>query len=77
MDEQELRHWINRVKAGAIGRRQFTRAMLGLGVTAPLSARMLTAAGVAWGQPRSPAFTPTRRGGGGELKVSGGRRPPS
>ena len=69
MDERELRHWIDRVKAGAIDRRQFTRAMLGLGVTAPLSARMLAAAGAAWGQPRSPAFTPTRRGGGAELKL--------
>jgi peptide/nickel transport system substrate-binding protein len=50
-------------------RRQFTRTMVGLGLTAPMAAQMLTAsAGVAQAQTK-PAFTPTKRGGGGELKT--------
>lgn len=71
MDERELREWIERVKDGTISRRRFTRMMVGVGLTAPLAAQMLGAAGV----PRAaraqakPGFTPARRGGGGELKV--------
>jgi peptide/nickel transport system substrate-binding protein len=42
--------------------------MVGLGLTGPLAAQMLGSAGVARAQTR-PAFTPTKRGGGGELKV--------
>jgi peptide/nickel transport system substrate-binding protein len=68
MDEHELRAWIEHVKAGGISRRAFTRAMLGLGLTAPVAAQMLASAGVAQAQPK-PVFKPTRRGGGGELKV--------
>ena len=68
MDERELRAWIDRVKDGTVSRRQFTRMMVGLGLTAPMAAQMLAASGVAHAQPK-PAFTPTKRGGGGELKV--------
>src|SRR5438093_10540713 len=68
MDERELREWIDRVKDGTISRRQFTRMMVGLGLTAPLAAQILASAGVAHAQAK-PAFTPTRRGGGGELKT--------
>ena len=71
MDERSLRHWIVRVKDGSMSRRQFTRMMVGAGLTAPLAAQMLDFAGVpreAAAQTR-PAFTPTRRGGGGDLKV--------
>ena len=42
--------------------------MVGLGLTAPMAAQMLASAGVAHAQAK-PAFTPTRRGGGGELKT--------
>ncbi len=68
MDERELRAWVRQVKDGRLSRRQFTRMMVGLGLTAPMAAQMLAAAGVAHAQPK-PAFTPTKRGGGGELKV--------
>ena len=68
MEERELRRLIRRVRAGTLSRRQFTRMMVGLGLTAPMAAQMLGAAGVARAQSR-PAFTPTKRGGGGELKV--------
>src|SRR6187431_2784459 len=70
MDERELRGWIARVKDGTVSRRQFTRMMVGLGLTAPLAAQMLDRSGVpaASAQTR-PAFTPTKRGGGGTLRV--------
>jgi peptide/nickel transport system substrate-binding protein len=68
MDEDQLRAWVDRVKAGTISRRQFTRTMVGLGLTAPLAAQGLASAGVARAQPRGP-YAPTRRGGGGELRV--------
>src|SRR5688572_4371256 len=68
MDERELRAWSDRVKDGTLSRRQFTRMMVGLGLTAPMAAQMLAAAGVAQAQPKS-GFTPTKRGGGGGLKV--------
>jgi peptide/nickel transport system substrate-binding protein len=68
MDERELRGWIRQVEAGAISRRQFTRTMVGLGLTAPMAAQLLGGAGVARAQTR-PAFTPTRRGGGGPLRL--------
>jgi peptide/nickel transport system substrate-binding protein len=68
MDERELRQLIRQVKDGVISRRQFTRMMVGLGLTGPMAAQMLAHAGVAQAQTR-PALTPTKRGGGGQLKV--------
>jgi peptide/nickel transport system substrate-binding protein len=68
MEERELRHWIERVKDGTISRRDFTRMMVGLGLTAPLAAQMLASAGVAQAQTK-PGFNPTKRGGGGAVKV--------
>jgi peptide/nickel transport system substrate-binding protein len=71
MDERGLREWIGDVERGAVTRRQFVRAAVGLGVAAPLAAQLLDATG----RPRAalaqgkPAFTPKRRGGGGDLKV--------
>ena len=71
MHEGSLRHWIARVGDDRVSRRRFVRMAVGAGLTAPLAARLLDVAGVprpAGAQTR-PAFTPTRRGGGGELKV--------
>src|SRR4029453_14585212 len=67
MDERQIRDLIEDVRAGRLSRRAFTRLMIGLGLTGPLAAQMLGAAGVA-AQPRADGFTPTRRGGGGLLK---------
>src|SRR6185295_4491352 len=53
---------------GLLTRRRFVQIMVGLGLTAPMAAQMLAASGVA-AQPKTPAFTPTKRGGGGPLKV--------
>jgi len=68
MDECRLRGLIEEVRAGALSRRRFVQAMVGLGLTAPLAAQMLAAAGVAQAQPKVQ-YAPTRRGGGGALKV--------
>ena len=68
MDEHELRAWLRRVRDGVVSRRQFTRAMIGAGLTAPLVGQMLASVGLAQTAPR-PAFTPTRRGGGGQLRT--------
>jgi len=69
MDERQLRELLEDVRTGGLSRRTFVTTMIGLGLTAPLAARMLTAAGVADAQPRGDPFAPTRRGGGGQLKV--------
>jgi peptide/nickel transport system substrate-binding protein len=68
MDEQHIRHLVSDVKAGRMSRRAFTRALIGVGLTAPFAAQILSSAGVATAQTRG-AYAPTRRGGGGQLKV--------
>jgi peptide/nickel transport system substrate-binding protein len=68
MDERELRMLIDEVKGGRLSRRHFVQTMIGLGLTGPLAAQMLTSAGVAQAQSKL-AYKPTKRGGGGALKV--------
>jgi peptide/nickel transport system substrate-binding protein len=68
MQEREIRLMIDQVKTGALSRRVFVQTMVGLGLTAPLAAQMLASAGVARAQSR-PAYNPTKRGGGGQLKT--------
>ena len=68
MDERELRSLIGQVKAGRLSRRSFVHMMVGVGLTAPLAAQMLASAGVAQAQSKL-AYKPTKRGGGGALKV--------
>ena len=69
MDEREIRSLIGDVAAGRLSRRAFVRTMVALGLTAPIAAQLLGSAGVAQAQTRAPAFTPTKRGGGGALRV--------
>jgi peptide/nickel transport system substrate-binding protein len=68
MDEQALRELISQVKHGHLTRRSFVHAMAAFGLAAPLAGRLLGAAGAA-AQPRETEFTPTRRGGGGTLRI--------
>jgi peptide/nickel transport system substrate-binding protein len=68
MQERELRAMIDEVKSGRLSRRSFVQTMVGLGLTAPLAAQMLTSAGVAQAQGKL-TYKPTKRGGGGALKV--------
>ncbi len=68
MQEHDLRALIEQVRTGALPRRRFVQQMLGLGLTAPMAGMMLLNAGVAQADPL-PAYTPTKRGGGGTLKT--------
>jgi peptide/nickel transport system substrate-binding protein len=68
----ELRQWVQRVVAGQASRRQFMRSMLGLGLSAPFVANLLAAHApdAAQGAQVTPSsFTPTKRGGGGKLRL--------
>jgi peptide/nickel transport system substrate-binding protein len=70
MDDRAIRDLVGAVKRGRLSRRAFVQTMLGLGLTAPFAAQLLAASGVqAQSRPAGAGFTPTRRGGGGPLKV--------
>jgi peptide/nickel transport system substrate-binding protein len=68
MDEHDIRRLIDDVKTGRLSRRRFVQSMVGLGLTAPFAAQLLAASGV-HAQSKGSTFTPTRRGGGGQLRV--------
>src|SRR6476469_4598382 len=68
MKERELRGLIANVKAGRLSRRGFVRRMVAVGLTAPMATQLLAIGGVAHAQPKS-TYKPTKRGGGGLLKV--------
>ena len=59
---------IDRVKAGRLSRRGFVRRLAAVGFTAPMATQLLAFSGVAMADSR-PAYKPTKRGGGGLLKV--------
>ena len=69
MKEHEICDLIGQVRQGQLSRRRFVEGLVGLGVTAPMAAQLLGAAGIATAQPRESVFTPTRRGGGGDLRI--------
>jgi peptide/nickel transport system substrate-binding protein len=69
MDEHELQDLLGQVKAGRLSRRAFMTSMLALGLTAPMVSQMLASAGIAQAQPKTSGFTPSKRGGGGPVKV--------
>ncbi len=69
MDEQALRGLIADVKTGKLSRRAFVNQMIALGLTAPLATQMLVYSGAAHAQAKPSDYKPTKRGGGGALKV--------
>jgi peptide/nickel transport system substrate-binding protein len=69
MDETALRGLITEVKGGRLSRRSFVQQMIALGLTAPMAAQMLTFSGVPAAADEKFKFKPTKRGGGGALKV--------
>jgi peptide/nickel transport system substrate-binding protein len=69
MNEQELRKLIDEVKSGKLSRRHFIQGMVSLGLTAPMAGQLLMHAGVAQAQSVSAQYKPTKRGGGGPLKM--------
>ncbi len=68
MRDTELRAMIDGVKNGRMDRRVFIQRMIGLGLSAPLATQILAIGGVAMAQSPSP-YKPTKRGGGGPLKL--------
>jgi peptide/nickel transport system substrate-binding protein len=60
---------LDAVRRGTLRRRDFIRAMIALGVTAPLASEVLTASGLGRAYAQEPAWAPTRRGGGGALRT--------
>jgi len=68
MNEREMRRLIGAVKHGKLSRRGFAQRMLAVGLTAPMATQLLAIAGVAHAQPKSQ-YKPTKRGGGGLLKM--------
>lgn len=70
MTEDDLRRLLARVKDGRLSRRGFIRRMAAVGLTAPMATQLLAISGAAPAAAQSvPAYRPTRRGGGGALKV--------
>ena len=68
MNERDVRGLIDRVRRGALSRRAFVRRLAAVGLTAPMATQLLASSGVAMAQSR-PVYKPTKRGGGGLLKV--------
>jgi peptide/nickel transport system substrate-binding protein len=68
-DEHVLREWLDRVRRGSLGRREFVRSLAALGLAPPLIAELFRSRGVAYAQAARGTFTPSRRGGGGDLKL--------
>src|SRR6266567_9349058 len=69
MDERDLRELITHVKDGRLSRRSFVQMMAAVGLTAPFAAQMLTSGGVAQAAEPKLVYKPTKRGGGGPLKL--------
>lgn len=69
MDHRELKNLIARVKDGAMSRRAFVRRVAAVGLTAPMATQILALGGVSAQAQAKFAYKPTKRGGGGALKV--------
>ena len=68
MTERGLRGLIESVRKGTLTRREFVGTLLGLGIAAPIAGQLLMHAGIAQAQAAS-SYKPTKRGGGGALKM--------
>ena len=68
MQEQDIRNLIEEVREGKLPRRSFIQRLVGVGLTAPMASMLLMHAGIAQAQ-TTLAYKPTRRGGGGTLKL--------
>src|SRR5262249_50840817 len=67
-DAHALGEWVDDVRAGRLPRREFLARLGALGVAPPVASALLASAGVAHAQPQS-TYRPTRRGGGGALRL--------
>jgi peptide/nickel transport system substrate-binding protein len=68
MLDKELRSMIGEVKDGRMDRRAFIQRLAAVGLTAPMANQILAIGGVAMAQSPAP-YKPTKRGGGGPLKL--------
>jgi peptide/nickel transport system substrate-binding protein len=68
MLDKKLRLMIDKVADGRMDRRAFIQRMAAVGLTAPLANQILALGGVAMAEGPSP-YKPTKRGGGGALKL--------
>ena len=68
MLDKELRSMIDEVKDGRMDRRAFVKHMVAVGLTAPIATQILALGGVAMAEGPS-TYKPTKRGGGGPLKL--------
>ena len=68
MLDKELRSMIGKVKDWRMDRRAFIKRLAAVGLTAPLANQILALGGVAMAQSPAP-YPPTKRGGGGPLKL--------
>ncbi|MGL3105041.1 peptide ABC transporter substrate-binding protein [Bradyrhizobium sp. BR 1432] len=68
MLDKELRSMIGQVKDGRMDRRAFIQRLAAVGLTAPLANQILALGGVAMAEGAS-IYKPTKRGGGGALKL--------
>ena len=68
MNERNILSLISKVKSGAISRRAFVDSMVAAGLTGPIAGMLLMHHGAANSQ-AAPAYKPTKRGGGGTLKL--------
>jgi len=70
MTGDDLRQMIGRVRRGSLSRRGFVRRLAAFGLTAPMATQLLALHGINPASAQSlPAYRPTRRGGGGPLKI--------
>ncbi|MGH7421090.1 MAG: peptide ABC transporter substrate-binding protein, partial [Candidatus Rokuibacteriota bacterium] len=69
MDEQALRELIAQVKDGRLTRRHFVQGLAAVGLGGPVAGPLLGGARVATAQPPETDHAPTRRGGGGTLRI--------
>ena len=68
MPDTELRTLIDEVKEGRMDRRAFVQRLIGFGLSAPIATQLLAIGGVAMAETPS-SYKPTKRGGGGPLKL--------
>ena len=69
MTEAHIRQLIADVRQGHLSRRGFVGRLGALGVAAPLATLLLAHEGLAQVAGTAPPYKPTRRGGGGPLRV--------
>ena len=68
MNEKKIRRMVEGVKEGRLSRRSFIQKLVAAGLTAPMASMILMHEGVAQAQTMHK-YAPTKRGGGGALKI--------